>query len=147
MTFWEDIINQNYNCKKGVPKPLCILSHIWDSRVPLPPFINNSILIKWASTWPAQACAVTGDVDNLQKNVDVPILVHLLLFKVSSIEVNLNIIKITNLKFAIKCVLTNVHSYGTIITMIENVSVNPHNSLMPIPYLQVLETLISHTID
>lgn len=79
--------------------------------------------------------------------MDVPILVHLLLFKVSSIEVNLNIIKITNFKFEIKCVLINVHSYGTIITVIENVSINPQDSLMPIPYLQVLETLISHTID
>ena len=57
--------------------------------------------------------------------MDVPILVHLLLFKVSSIEVNLNIIKVTNFEFAIKCVLTYVHSYGTIITMIENISINP----------------------
>lgn len=64
-------------------------------------------------------------VNNLEKKVDVPILMDLLLFKISSMEVNLNVIKITDFRCAMKNILRNIHRGGTIIISIQNTSVNP----------------------
>lgn len=115
-------MSQNCHWKKGVTAPLCVLSpysRTVQCRCTSFNYWLSSRKRGHAHMWPR------GMVSNLEKTVDVPILLPLLLFKISSMEVNLNIIKITSCRYARKNIWTNIYRGETIIILTQNTSVSP----------------------